>query len=83
MLPSNLYYINFNWLNLGIYNSIGYHIEMINNIPAHYLVKILLEKIFLLTSNLNGQFMFFIIKKTDGHQIFMKSSTDTRIHLMV
>ena len=44
MLPSNLKNINFNWIYLGIFDPIGHHIEMVNNIPNYYYVNIFLWK---------------------------------------
>ena len=44
ILSSNLKYINFNWIYLNENNPIEHYIEIINNIPSYYFVKILLKK---------------------------------------
>ena len=51
MLPSNLKNINFNWIYTNKYDMNEHRIEMVNNIPSYYHVKLLLRRdIF----NING-----------------------------
>ena len=44
ILPSNLKNINFNWLYFNENEPIEHHIEMVNNIPNYYHVKIFLGR---------------------------------------
>ena len=44
MLPYNLKNIDFNWIRLNKSNLIKDYIEMVNNIPSHHHVVILLKK---------------------------------------
>ena len=98
MLPPNLFYINFDWVNLGIHYPIEYHIEMINNICSHYCMKILLVKnifndngpkwpihVVDYTDDEWSPDIYGMVTRYlwNGHQIFMKSRTDTKIQFMV
>ena len=44
IIPSNLKYIEFDWINFNKHDLIKQYIEMVNNIPSYYDVKIFLSE---------------------------------------